>query len=66
MEKSTGIKSCSKTHLESLATEITKLIEHAQPPKGDLQATCWSSNNQDMDIALSVLRAVSPLGSGNS
>ena len=60
MEESGELKSCGDSHLERFAAEIKHLIGHAQPSiKGEVPATCWSTNNQDVDIALSVLRAVS-------
>lgn len=59
MAKVVELKECAKTHLKDLASEITTLIGHARPAGKGLPMNCWSTNSEDINVALTVLQAVS-------
>lgn len=59
MAKVVELKGSAKTHLQGLASEIDSLVGHAQPVPRGSAPTCWAKNTEDVNIALTVLRAVS-------
>lgn len=59
MPKSVELKDGAKTHLEGLSSEIKDLIGHATPKSKGLPMACWTANSKDVDVALTVLQAVS-------
>lgn len=57
------LESCAKGHLEGLVCEITSLAEHSRPPTThSSQSTCWSTNTEDVNVALTVIKAVRGFG----
>lgn len=64
MAEIVNLKSCAKEHLQVLASEIVTLIGHAKPPtkcRAPTTCPCWSTNNEDVNVALTVIRAVSDI-----
>lgn len=59
MAKVVELKDAAKVHLKGLASEINTLIGHARPEGKGLPIKCWSTNSQDVSVALTVLQAVS-------
>lgn len=59
MTQKVALDSTAKTHLKELAQEIASLGVHANPDHPDKPATCWTKNDEEVDVALTVLRAVS-------
>lgn len=63
MAHTVNLQRYAKVHLEALACELSILIAHAQPTnKASGPTRCWSTNNKEVDIALTVIRAVSAFG----
>lgn len=53
------LESCVKGHLEGLVSEIATLAGHARPPTTrSTQSTCWSTNTEEVNVALTVIKAV--------
>lgn len=64
MAKVVELKDSAKGHLEALAAEIATLIGHAKPgTQVSPTMKSWTSNTQDVNVALTVLQAVRELWS---
>lgn len=62
MADNASLQSFTKDHLEGLRSEIDALLGHAKPAtKSTSQTTCWSTNSEDVNVALAVIWAVSGL-----
>lgn len=59
MAKEVLLTTTAKTHLKDLAEEIVGLLVHAQSSRSGTPPTSWTKNSQDIDVALTVLLAVS-------
>lgn len=60
MARMVAMKSGNKRHLESLASELATLADHAQSvTKSKSPPTSWSRNTQDVNVAVTVIQAVS-------
>lgn len=57
------LESCAKGHLEGLVCEIATLAGHSRPPTTQSsQSTCWSTNTDEINVALTVIKAVGGVG----
>lgn len=59
MTDTVNLETSAKASLEELARDIANLLVHAQSVPKDRPPTCWAKNNEELDVALTILCAVS-------